>query len=249
MDTHVAASLAFASSAGFFALQLRTRLAERRTERKMRELAGVVPFTNATARSMPIDLPHPLRERHRRRENLVLSSQLAPALELIIGHLRIGRNITAAMAEVTDSLDDPLRTILMDAVEEARLGTPLSDTLLHVADRYDNRHLGVVASAIGLQARHGGSLVEILDSVHNTIEEEDRLQRDIQTLTADNRLSAKVLLSLPPIVLIVVSLLNPGYASPLLTDPLGQRMTVAGSVLAFVGWRWLRRLASPEVLV
>jgi tight adherence protein B len=249
MDTNVAASLAFAASAAFCAMQLRTRLDERRAERMMRELAGVVPFTVPTARGRLLDVPHPLRERHRRRESLLLSAQLAPALELIVGHLRIGRNITAAMAEVTDSLTDPLRTVLVDAVEEARLGTPLSDSLLQVADRYGNRHLGVVASAIGLQARHGGSLVEILDSVHNTIEEEDRLQRDIQTLTADNRLSARVLLSLPPIVLAVVSLLNPGYASPLVTDPLGQRMSVAGLVLAFVGWRWLRRLASPEVLV
>lgn len=248
MDTHFAASLAFAAAAAFSVSQLRTRLDDRRAERRMRELAGVVPFTSPTTRAKPVDIPHPLRERRRRRENLLLSSQLAPALELIVGHLRIGRNITSAMAEVTDSLNDPLRTILVDAVEEARLGTPLGDTLLHVADRYENRHLGVVASAIGLQSRHGGSLVEILDAVHNTIEEEDRLQRDIHTLTADNRLSAKVLLSLPPIVLVVVSLLNPGYASPLLTDPLGRRMSIAGCVLAFVGWRWLRRLASPEVL-
>ena len=85
--------------------------------------------------------------------------------------------------------------------------------------------------------------------MHTTIEEEDRLQRDIRTLTADNRLSARVLLALPPIVLVVVSILNPGYAAPLLTDPLGRQMSAAGAVLALVGWRWLRRLAAPEVTV
>jgi tight adherence protein B len=119
---------------------------------------------------------------------------------------------------------------------------------MRISQDEGNRHLGVVASAIGLQAKHGGSLVEILEAVYTTIEEEDRLRRDIQTLTADNRISAKVLLALPPATLIVVSLLNPGYASPLITDPLGQRMSIAGVALAFVGWRWLQRLSNPEVV-
>jgi len=44
-----------------------------------------------------------------------------------------------------------------------------------------------------------------------------------------------------------VSVLNPGYAAPLITEPLGQEMSVVGAVLALVGWRWLRRLANPDV--
>lgn len=248
MDTNLAASLAFAGAAALSYLQLRTRFEDGRTERRMRRLAGLLPPEVAPSRFGSIRLPHPLRERRRRLDRMLLSTQLAPAIELIVGHLRIGRNIAAAVAEVTDSLDEPLRGILVEAVEESRLGTPLGDTLQRIGEERGNRHLGVVASAIGLQARHGGSLVEVLEAVHTTIEEEDRLQRDIRTLTADNRLSARVLLSLPPVVLGVVSLLNPGYATPLVTEPLGRAMSVAGVSLAFVGWRWLRRLANPEVV-
>jgi len=248
MTAYMSASLAFAAAAALGTVQLRTRLAERRVDRRMRELAGVVPMELDTHTPMRIDLPHPMRERRQRKRNALLSSQLAPALELIVGHLRIGRNIGAAVAEVTDSISEPLRSILVEATEEARLGTPLSDSLQRISLAEGNRHLGVVASAVGLQARHGGSLVEILEAVHTTIDEEDRLRRDIQTLTADNRISAKVLLALPPATLGLVSLLNPGYASPLVTEPLGRQMSVAGVALAFVGWRWLRRLANPEVM-
>ena len=242
------ASLAFGAAAALGTVQVRTMLTHRRASRRMREMAGLVAPRD---RAAPLQLrrPRPLQARRERRRNQLLSSQLAPALELIIGHLRIGRNVGSAIAEVSDSLAEPLRSIFVDAVEESRLGTPLGDALEQTARRHGSRHLAVVASAIGLQARHGGSLVEILDAVHTTIEEEDRLQRDIRTLTADNRLSARVLLALPPIVLVVVSLLNPGYAAPLLTDPLGRQMSAAGVVLALVGWRWLRRLAAPEVTV
>ena len=248
MSARLSASLAFAAAAAFGATQLRTRLDDRRMHRRMRQLVGVAPMPSESGPLMRIEMPHPFRERRRRKRNAMISSQLAPALELIVGHLKIGRNISAAIAEVTDSLSEPLQSIFVDAVEESRLGTPLSDSLQRFSEIEGNRHLGVVASAIGLQTKHGGSLVEILEAVHTTIEEEDRLHRDIQTLTADNRISAKVLLALPPATLGIVSLLNPGYASPLVEDPLGQRMSVVGIALAFVGWRWLKRLSNPEVV-
>lgn len=248
MNPHLSASLAFAAAAALGITQLRTRLDERRTERRMRQLAGVAPMAPVVRSQTKLSIPHPLHDRRRRKRNALLSSQLAPAIELIVGHLRIGRNINAAVAEVTDSIAEPLRSVFVEAVEEARLGTPLGDSLHRAADEEGNRHLDVVASAIGLQAKHGGSLIEILEAVHTTIEEEDRLRRDIQSLTADNRISAKVLLALPPATLLVVSLLNPGYASPLVTDPLGQRMSILGATLAFIGWRWLKRLSNPEVV-
>lgn len=248
MSTHLMASVAFAGAAAFGALQIRQWFDRRATTKRMRQMAGIIPLDiDDTRRSRP-SIPNPLANRRARQRSALLSSQLAPALELMIGHLKIGRNIGAAVAEVTDSIPEPLRGVFVEATEEARLGAPLSDALQRLSAREANRHLDVVASAIGLQARHGGSLIEILETVHTTIDEEDRLQRDIRTLTADNRLSAKVLLALPPVVLLVVSTFNPGYATPLLTDPLGQRMSVAGAVLAFVGWRWLRRLANPEVV-
>ncbi len=254
MSIHLQASLAFASAAALGAVQLGAKLRERRTERRVREIAGLVPIRSGSGGALRfgggavrIPVPHPLRDRRINKRSAELSSQLAPALELIVGHLRIGRNVNAAIAEVIDSIADPLRSIFVEALEEARLGTPLSDSLQKMSVLQDNRHLGVVASAIGLQVNHGGPLVEVLETVHTTIEEEDRLQRDIRTLTADNRLSARVLLALPPVVLVVVSVLNPGYAAPLVTEPLGRQMSVVGAVLALVGWRWLRRLANPDV--
>ena len=91
MSAYMSASLAFAAAAALGTVQLRTRLAERRVDRRMRELAGVVPMELDTRTPMRIDLPHPMRERRQRKRNALLSSQIAPALELIVGHLRIGR--------------------------------------------------------------------------------------------------------------------------------------------------------------
>jgi tight adherence protein B len=201
-------------------------------------LAGGVPV--ATVRG--------LRSRRSRRRHEMIDDQLASALQLIIGHLRIGRNIVAAIAEAADAVPEPLGGILGEIVAEARLGAGVEDALAAVAAREENRHLGIVASAVGLHVRHGGQLVEILQMVLETIEEEDRLRRDIRSITADGRLSAQVLLAMPPAMLVLVSVLSPGYASPLFEHPVGRSMSMAAVVMGLVGWRWLRSLSTPKVV-
>ncbi|MEY2740122.1 MAG: hypothetical protein RL283_224 [Actinomycetota bacterium] len=251
MNGAVLGSVAFAAAAALATAQAESLVRGRRERHRVRAQAGLVPGAAATgsaARTRRRLVPHPLRARRRRRRDERLTSQLAPALALVVGHLRIGRTIGAALGEVVDLVDEPLRSVLTETVEESRLGVPVDGVLQRLAADEGNRHLAVVASAIGLQRRHGGSLVEILEAVGETIEEEDRLRRDVRTLTADNRISARVLLGLPPAMAVVISLLNPGYAAPLVTDPLGRRMSIAGAVLAVVGWRWLRRLGDPEVV-
>lgn len=196
----------------------------------------------------PVLVARSWSNRQRRRRQEALADELGPALQMIIGHLRIGRNVSAALVEVAESCTGPLREVLTEVVAEARLGTPLDEVLTSVSEREGNRHLGIVASAVGLHARHGGSLVEILDTVVETIEEEDRLRRDIKSLTADGRLSAKVLLAMPPAMLAIISVLSPGYATPLANTSFGRMLAVVGIVLGLVGWQWLRHLATPKVV-
>lgn len=211
---------------------------------------GVVSFgaTGALAGVVPVMGWRSWNARRARKRREQLADQLAPALQLVVGHLRIGRNVMAALSEVAEDTPAPLGELLRDVVSEVRLGGAVEEVLQDLAEREQDRHLGVVASAIGLQSRHGGSLVEILETVVETIEEEDRLRRDIRSLTADGRLSATVLLAMPPAMFVIVSLLSPGYTAPLFETPLGRGMSMAGLFLGFVGWRWLRSLGTPKVV-
>lgn len=189
-----------------------------------------------------------LTKRTRRKRADQLINQLSPALEQMIGHLAIGSNVIAALSEVSENCADPLGGLLREVLAQVRLGDSLDQVLQTISDREKDRHLGVVASAIGLHSRHGGSLVEILGTVAETIEEEDRLRRDIQSLTADGRISAQVLLAMPVIMFVVISILSPGYTAPLFNNSLGQMLSISGIVLGSIGWLWLRSLSTPKVV-
>jgi tight adherence protein B len=184
----------------------------------------------------------------RRKRSDQIVNQLSPALEQMIGHLAIGSNVIAALSEVSENCADPLSGLLREVLAQVRLGDSLDEVLQTISERENDRHLGVVASAIGLHSRHGGSLVEILGTVAETIEEEDRLRRDIASLTADGRISAQVLLAMPIIMFVVISILSPGYTSPLFNSSLGRMLSMSGIVLGTVGWMWLRSLSTPKVI-
>lgn len=196
----------------------------------------------------PVVIDSLMTRRAARQRSAALSAGLAPALQLLVDNLRVGRDLVSALAEVSESADEPVATLFSTVVSEVRLGARVDVAFATVADAEGDRHLSVVASAVGLNIEFGGNLVEILGSVIESLEEEDRLRRDIASLTADGRLSSMVLLALPVLTLIVVSVLSPGYAAPLIEDPFGRLMSASGVILGLVGWVWLRALSNPEVV-
>jgi len=181
--------------------------------------------------------------RRRRMRRAAVDAALGGVLQLLIDQLRVGRDLTGALQAVVDRADAPLDELLEKVLAEARLGVPIHEVLDEMASAESSRHLDVIASAIGLHAHHGGSLTEILTTVAESIDAEDSLRREVETLTADARLSAQVLLGLPVAALALLSLLSPGYATPLIATPVGQTMCMIAGVLGVAGWWWLRTLS------
>ena len=209
---------------------------------------AVFGFVGLFLGGVPIGVDSWVTKRAARKRESALMAELAPALQLLVDNLRVGRDLTSALSEVAKSSGEPVSTIFETVVAEARLGTRVDKAFAEIAEREQNRHLEVVSSAIGLNVEFGGNLVEILGGVVESLEEEDRLRRDIDSVTADGRLSSKVLLALPPITLVVVSFMSPGYAKPLIDTPGGRMMSMVGVVLAVAGWAWLRKLSDPDIV-
>ncbi|WP_394934358.1 type II secretion system F family protein [uncultured Ilumatobacter sp.] len=181
--------------------------------------------------------------RRRRARRTALDAALGGVLQLLIDQLRVGRDLTGAMQAIVDRADAPLDELLENVLAAVRLGAPIHEVLEEMASAESSRHLDVIASAIGLHAHHGGSLTEILTTVAESIDAEDNLRREVETLTADARLSAQVLLGLPVAALALLSLLSPGYATPLFSTSAGQTMCIIAGILGSAGWWWLRTLS------
>ena len=78
--------------------------------------------------------------------------------------------------------------------------------------------LELMATAITIQHTVGGNLAEILDSIAFTIRERVRIKGEIQTLTAQQRLSGYVVGFLPIGLAGFLFIAAPGFMAPMFDD-------------------------------
>lgn len=225
----------------------------RSSQRKL--LIGLVISTLATLMFGPVGVllgvipalvARSVNKRSASKRQRALNDALAPALQRVVDQLSVGRTMSTAIEASIEHANDPLDGIFRRVISDNNVGIPIDVSLTAIAAEERNQHLDIIASALALHAQHGGSLTDILVAVLESIEEEDRLRRDLLTLTADARLSANVLLAMPIGALAITSLLNPGYVTPLIATSAGRFMSVGGAVLGTLGVVWLRHLAQPE---
>jgi tight adherence protein B len=102
-------------------------------------------------------------------------------------------------------------------------------------------------TAVMLQRETGGNLAEILDNLSYVIRERFKILRQVRVHTAQGRLTMVLLMALPPTIVVVMQILNPGFIRPLFTDPIGHALIVGGITLQTLGYFFIRRIIRIQV--
>lgn len=149
------------------------------------------------------------------------ANQMTETLQMLSGALRAGQSLPAAIQMVADDSDSPTREEFARAVNEVRIGASMHDALQSVADRTRNEDMLWVVRAIGISADVGGSLSAVIEGVVQTIQARTELRATVKTMSSEGKMSAYTLGALPFIVAAAVSILTPGYLTPLISEPIG----------------------------
>jgi len=187
-------------------------------------------------------LPLLVVQRLRRQRTRLFAEQLPDALDLVRAALQAGHGLLSAMGVVAAEFPDPIAQEFRDVTEEVRLGLPLRDALANLAHRVDSDDLPLLHVGVLLTQEVGGNLTEVLDKIGHTIRERFKLQREMAVLTAQGRMSGRVLTALPFAAALGMCFLNPTYFRPMLEDPTGRAMLMYGGVSLLVGHLIIRRL-------
>jgi len=102
-------------------------------------------------------------------------------------------------------------------------------------------------TAMMLQRETGGNLAEILDNLSYVIRERFKILRQVRVHTAQGRLTMVLLMALPPTIVVVMQLLNPGFIQPLFSDPWGHVLIVAGISMQTIGYFVIRKIIRIQV--
>jgi tight adherence protein B len=97
------------------------------------------------------------------------------------------------------------------------LGRTTEEALNNLMRRMPSDDLDLLITAVNIQMEVGGNLAQILDTIGHTIRERVRIKGEINTLTAQGRISAWVVTGLPIGLGIFISVVNPTYMAPIFT--------------------------------
>jgi tight adherence protein B len=174
--------------------------------------------------------------------------QLFPqAIDLLARAVRAGHSFNTSLELIGDELAEPVGGEFRKLFEEQKFGLPVREALLNLAERVPLVDVKFFVTSVMLQRETGGNLAEILDKLSYVIRERFKILRQVQVFTAQGRMSMRILMALPPMMVVVLGAINPALMRVLFTDPLGHVLIVAGILLQGTGYLLMRRVINIEV--
>jgi tight adherence protein B len=107
--------------------------------------------------------------------------------------------------------------------------------------------LEMMIQTVLIQRQVGGNLASVLEIIVKTIKDRNKIQRQVKTLTAQGRLSGRVIGALPVVLGTAIYLINPGYINALFGNPAGIMIMSAGVVSGVIGFVLINKLTKIEV--
>jgi len=181
------------------------------------------------------------------RRNKKFMPQLESALRMTAGSLRVGLGLRQALVVVAEELPVPAKLEFSRVVGRTNLGVSILDALDELAERMPSPELSMTVRAIRVQSQTGGDLADLLETIADTIKARRTLDRKVQALTAEGRISAYVILALPIGVGIFLGITQPRMGHALATTAIGHAAIATVIVLEALAALIIARMLKVEL--
>jgi len=173
--------------------------------------------------------------------------QFPDGLDMISQSLQAGLGLTQSMVYVAKEMPDPMGTEFSVFIEEVNLGLPLNDALKKFEERINLPEVRLFNTALMVQREVGGSLAELLNKLSNIIRDRFRIERLIKSLTAQNRISAWTVCSVPPFLAVFMFMRESEMMNKMMQSRTGRGMLAAALVLEICGILTFRKIIKIHI--
>jgi tight adherence protein B len=175
-----------------------------------------------------------------------LQEQLPDALSLMSASVEGGQTFQRAIDMYRHDARAPLSEELGRVMSEVAVGSDLVVALENMAERCGVEDLKWAVEAVRIQQSTGGRLGPILHTLSAFMRTRQEVRREVQSLSAEGRISGYVLFAIPFFVAAVIELKDPGYLQPMLHG-IGLVVLLGAGGLMLLGFGIVRRLVKIEV--
>ena len=187
-----------------------------------------------------------LRRKQANRE-AAFEGQLPESLDMLVNALQAGYSLQAAMEFVGRETPAPLGPEFSRFYDEQRLGMEVRLALLRFQQRIGTLDAKMFVTSLLIQRETGGNLSEVLTNLATLMRERVTFRMQLATLTAEPRMSAKVLAALPVAVVVLIGAINPEFMRPLLDSAFGHKLLIYAGASVLMGYLVMSRIATVDL--
>lgn len=178
-----------------------------------------------------------------KRRRALFLSQMPQTIDLIARSLQAGHPVSTAMAVAAKQMPDPIGPEFGKVLGEINYGGERDTALRAMLQRFPLPQLQMFAASLEVTRETGGNVAEVLLKLGDTMRSEDQLRRKVEAISAEGKMSFWVISALPVVVVGALLLLNPGFYTQVMGDPLFWPMMSVPPVLLVTGaviiWRMI----------
>ena len=172
---------------------------------------------------------------------------LPDAIDLMSRALRAGHSTGSSLEVISQQTPAPLCQEFALCFQHQKFGIPFREALLGIGERVPSEDLHFFITAVLVQKETGGDLIDILDRSAKLIRERLKIHGEIQTKTAQGRLTGMILASMPIVMLVILNVINPGYSDVLFHEKIGKMLLAGSAFLIVVGGLIIRKIVDIKV--
>jgi len=176
-----------------------------------------------------------------------IEEQLPEALEVMAISLRAGQSLAQTIRVTSSEIQAPLGEEFRRVAEEVELGRPIDESLLAMTQRVEGaRSVRQFVVAVLVLRQTGGNLIEVLETIIDTMRQQSAYERKLLAMTAEGRSSATILALLPPAFTLLIFIGDRKYLMQLSDSAMGHTILIVAAIMYLLGVIWVRRLVNPK---
>jgi tight adherence protein B len=171
-----------------------------------------------------------------------LTMQLPYALDSLASGISAGLTFQQAVSFASQELPEPSAGAMRRIHLRMALGHPVETSISALSDFYSDEAFALAIDGIILQRQFGGNLIAHLEESATLLRDRMELQQEVQSITAQGRLSGWVIGALVPVSAGILLAFNPQYINVLFDTLIGQLVLITVILLQVIGWTIISRL-------
>ncbi|HEY3696288.1 type II secretion system F family protein [Phenylobacterium sp.] len=182
-----------------------------------------------------------------KRRMKAFTAAFPDAMDIIVRGIRSGLPVHDCLRVIAKETSEPLAGEFRRLVENLGMGLSIDQALERMHESMPTAEVRFFAIVLAIQARSGGNLAEALGNLSIVIRARKMMREKIKAMAGEAVASACIIGSLPPGVVVLISMTSPAYMVPLFTDPRGNIMLFGGALWMATGIFVMRRMINFRI--